>query len=317
MAQTLEEYAVWLDERRLQWPSAPEPVAAKATPALKPMEEVRAVAWSLYGVLLTTGEGTLIAQHEQQVRMQIAFDKTVEEFKMWNHMYRTPAAPWEYMNQQYTKILDGQMMSGTGSDERPELNIVDAWRSMVQKLQQKEYVWDDGQYGDLDDFALKVAYFFHRSLQGVGAMPGALPILASIAGASFFQGLVGDGQPFSLLHLLRALQGQGTLFTLSDLFTAGTVALSYRFGFRQPSETLFKESLEGFKRQGIKPQEILYISPRVHDELALAKKLGFRTALFAGDRSSLKAAAADMKDPAVRPDRILTELVQLRQILGL
>jgi putative hydrolase of the HAD superfamily len=222
------------------------------------------------------------------------------------------------MNSQYVKLLEDQVLTGVGSKgEASEYSIVDAWRVMLQRLQQKEYTWDEGKLGDIDELALKVAFFFHRALQGITPAPCALETLSRVAGASFFQGLIGDGQAFSLTHLLRGLQSQGPLYNLGDLFTAGTVALSYRFGVRQPAPTLFTEALEGFKRQGLKPAEILYISPRVHDELVVAKKLGFRTALYAGDKASLRASSSDMKDAAARPDRILTSLPQLRQILEL
>jgi hypothetical protein len=41
-----------------------------------------------------------------------------------------------------------------------------------------------------------------------------------------------------------------------------------------------------------------------------------RTALFAGDKESLQATTAQMKDSATRPDVLLTELTQITEIVA-
>ena len=46
-----------------------------------------------------------------------------------------------------------------------------------------------------------------------------------------------------------------------------------------------------------------------------AKKLGMRTALFAGDKASLEATPEQLKDPASRPDVLLTELSQITDVV--
>jgi hypothetical protein len=46
-----------------------------------------------------------------------------------------------------------------------------------------------------------------------------------------------------------------------------------------------------------------------------AKRLGVRTALFAGDKESLRASPEQLKDSASRPDVLLTELTQIAHVL--
>jgi FMN phosphatase YigB (HAD superfamily) len=79
--------------------------------------------------------------------------------------------------------------------------------------------------------------------------------------------------------------------------------------------SLFEECLARLEKGGVAPAEVLHIAPRLKGELAPAKKLGMRTALYAGDAASLVATAAEVKDPDLRPDRILTDLGQIRQII--
>ena len=77
------------------------------------------------------------------------------------------------------------------------------------------------------------------------------------------------------------------------------------------------EAVFKFAEEGIAPQEILHVSSRLKDDLAVAKQAGMRTALYAGDPTSLRASKDDMKDPDIRPDRLMTNLFQVREILSL
>ena len=48
----------------------------------------------------------------------------------------------------------------------------------------------------------------------------------------------------------------------------------------------------------------------------MAKQVGFRTALFAGDQASLDAPRDALADPAVRPDRLVQHLGQIARVVG-
>lgn len=317
MSKSLQEYAEWLDGRGLLWPAAPKPVAVNATAYLKPLEGVRGVAWSLYGTLLQISDGKLLLMHPQQLRMQIALEKTIHEFNMWNSMSRKPGAPWEYMLQQYTRQVEDRQLGGSGrKGEAPEVNSTDVWRVLIERLGKKEYSYDEDFYGDIEEYAEKVAFFFHSCLQGVGAAPNALFALQSLTKPGLSQGIVGDAQPFSLVQLLRGLRLQGEVISISQLISPGCFSLSYEENVKHPSQLLFERSLQQFRSAGLAPKEIVCVSSRLRDELAIAKKLGMKTALFAGDKNSLQATPADMKEPDLRPDRILTDVAQVLQIVG-
>ncbi|MGE5193836.1 MAG: HAD family hydrolase, partial [Deltaproteobacteria bacterium] len=165
------------------------------------------------------------------------------------------------------------------------------------------------------EFSEKVAWFFHAALQGSGAAPHALAALEHVRSAKLAQGLVGDGQCFTLVQLARALRSQGTVPALTELFSRGCVSLSFQFGVRQPAATLFEACLARLAKRGISPGEVLHVAPRLKEELAPAKKLGMCTALYAGDAASLGATPGEVNDPSLRPDRILTDLRQIRQIV--
>jgi len=315
---SLQEYIDLLDERDLIWPKPPEPEPVKATPFLKPLAEIRAVTWSIYGTLLRISGGWLLFDSARPMPMQVALEKTVQEFNMWHSMSRKSGLPWEQMYADYKQILDELYMSGTGrKGDFPEIDLKTIWKRLIVRLQKKEYEYDVSLYGDLDEFSEKVAYFFHASLQGTETTTHALETLKAVSQSRIKQGLLADAQSFTFMQMLRALKKQGTLPAPDELFDLTCVTLSFREGIRKPSKSLYRKSLEKFQKWGMAPHEILHIGTRLKHDLAVAKQAGMRTALFAADKTSMQATKQDMQVPALRPDRLLTDLAQIRDILSI
>ena len=159
---------------------------------------------------------------------------------------------WEYFLHKYDETVNRFAMSGTSKrGEAPEISSTEIWRTMIGRLQQKNYQFDGSFYGSLDDFCEKVAYFFHSCLQGVAAAPGASQALDAVSETGRTQGLLSDAQSFSFIQMLRALRLQGKLRSPENLFAPNCLALSYRVGFRKPSKALFETSVRQFESMRI------------------------------------------------------------------
>jgi FMN phosphatase YigB (HAD superfamily) len=319
MSKSLQEYIASLDQRTdLIWPKPPAPKPLKATPSVKPLPGIRAVVWAVYGTLLRIDGGRLQHLHPQQIRMQIALQKTIEEFHMWHSMSRKPGAPWEYMLQQFKRVVEEETLKRTSHrGEMREIDSTVVWAKLIDRLIRNEYQYDKGVYGELGDFAEKVAFFFHANLQGVAASEHAVDVLRQVSQAGLRQGIIDDGQSFTPAQLLRALQQQAPVHSLSEFISASALAISSDCQVRKPSPSLFAAGFGPLMRKGIEPQCILYVSHRLEDDLAVARQSGVRTALYAADANSCQVQPGHLRDPETRPDRLLTDLRQIRQILDI
>jgi HAD-hyrolase-like len=315
MALTLEQYAAFLDTRDLTWPAPPAAVSPKAKPHLVAMPEVRLVTWNIYGTLLSIASGNLFFEHPQKFVMDLALDKTVGEFKMWGAMTRKPGQPSEYMAEIYRRVLDEQRLAPSPGERHPEIHADRVWSGILKKLFQKEYKFDAGFYGSLNEYAKKIAYFFHASLQGTAACSGAARTLEHIHSCGVLQGLIADTQCFTLAQLQRGLAAQSSV-CVDDVIGMNLRALSHEIGGRKPSERLFKHLLQAAGQQRISPAQVLHIGSRIVEDIAPARRCGMRTALFAGDAESLSATAKQLKDAATRPDALLTELAQVSEMIS-
>ena len=318
MAKSLSEYLNLLGERsNLIFPKAPRRKPIKATPAIKPIPEIKVVLWSVYGTLLSIDSGRLLHQHHQELRMQIALQKTIEEFKMWQSMSRKPGQPWVYMLQQYNGLIEDQRIAATArKGDCREVDSAVVWARMIEKLKRNEYQWDEGYYGGLEDVAAKVAYFFHAMLQGTEAFEGCAETLARLQQAGIRQGLLDDAQQFTLAQLVYQLKRQGADGNLAAFFSPDLSALSYQLEIRKPSPSLYQAAATRCSARGFTPEQVLYLTNRLTDDLGMAKKVGFRTGLMVVDEACTELTTADLKNPEFRPDRLLTDMRQVLDIVG-
>jgi FMN phosphatase YigB (HAD superfamily) len=315
MPLTLDQYATYLDTRGLPWPAAPQPDPPRVKPHLPRLDGVRAVLWTVYGTLLAIPEGDLKLEVDNDLVMNVALDKTIHEFKMWGSMSRKPGQPADYMREIYKKAVADQRLA-PAEDRYPELASEKVWEGIIKKLFQKDYQFDAGFYGSLNDYAKKVAYFFHAGLQGTGAYPNAAAAMKGLAEAGVVQGLLADGQVFTPVQLARVLNRQDESARLDELIPPARRVLSYQHRVRKPSDTIFQAAVEALGADGFEPGEVLHVGSSLPRDVGPAKKWGMRTALFAGDRASLAATADQLKDPQYRPDALLTDLGQVVPLVG-
>jgi FMN phosphatase YigB (HAD superfamily) len=315
MPLTLEQYATYLDTRPdLPWPAAPAPCPVKARPHLTRLFGIRAVLWNVYGSLLAIPLGDLVFEHPNAFVMSNALDRTIQEFKMWASMTRKPGQPAEQLQSSYVRFLNEQRI-GSAGERHPEPCSERIWEAIIKQLFQKDYKFDAGFLGSLNEFSRKVAYFFHASLQGTACYPGAVAALRHVAQAGLSQGLLADGQCFTTLQLRRGLQAQDSTARLDELLTDGLTVLSCDVRGRKPSERLFRQAMAVLNEKGISPSEVLHVGSRIQQDLIPARRIGMRTALFAGDKTSLQATPEQLRDPLSRPDVLLTELEQIQEIV--
>jgi FMN phosphatase YigB (HAD superfamily) len=315
MALTLQQYATYLDSRDLPWPAVPEIERPKARPHLVPMPEIRAVLWNIYGTLLAISGGELYFEHPVKFIMDVALDKTIQEFKMWGSMSRKPGQPADYLRQIYKNLLDEQRTVPAGAEKHPEISAERLWEGFIKRLMQKDYHFDAGFYGSLNEFSRKVAYFFHASLQGTVCYPGAAHALRQVKEAGLAQGLLADAQCFTLVQLQRGLTQQDATTKLDELIDPELRACSHELRGRKPSERLFRHLLTALAERDIVPGQVLHIGSRAALDIAPARRLGMKTGLFAGDKASLQATREQLKESATRPDVLLTELGQIAEIV--
>src|SRR5438132_5685400 len=149
-------------------------------------------------------------------------------------MSRKPVQPAEYLHKIYTLLLIEHRAVPGGVIRHKEVAADRLWEAVFKKLLQKDYKFDVGFYGSLNEFSRKVAFFFHASLQGTTCYDGAAAALRHIADARRLQGWLDNGQCFTAVQLQRGLAQQEGKPRLDDLFAGDLRVLSHEHRARKP-----------------------------------------------------------------------------------
>lgn len=142
-------------------------------------------------------------------------------------------------------------------------------------------------------------------------MPGLETVLESLREKKLPLGIVSNAQFYTPL-LFTAFFGQSP----ANLgFNEDLSVWSYREREGKPSRRLFEKLAAALLRRGLRPEETLYVGNDMRNDIAPAAACGFRTALFAGDRRSLRWRIGDPLVRGVSPEATITDLRQLPDLL--
>ncbi len=151
----------------------------------------------------------------------------------------------------------------------------------------------------------RLALEHERSANPVSPMAGAAEVLRQLATRGIAVGLISNAQFYTVPVLEESL---GT--SLTDLgIDPELCCFSYLERRAKPDPRLFEIVRDTLARRGIPANDALYVGNDVRNDIQPAKATGFRTALFAGDPSSLRLRGRTLDDCGA--DLVVTGLSQL------
>ena len=148
---------------------------------------------------------------------------------------------------------------------------------------------------------------FESLVNPVYPMPHLSKLLLACKAGNILMGIISNAQFYTPFLFERFLGSK-----LEELgFCSDLIFYSYRFGYAKPSLFLFKLAADQLKSMGFSLNSALYLGNDMLNDIYPAKKTGFQTALFAGDRRSLRLRKDDPRCKNLTPDLVITDLIQL------
>lgn len=279
--------------RSLSSPQAPFPTEVEAV--LDPLPGIRAVVFDVYGTLICSGVGDISLSEEgsrdgiireliaaQGLTVRMDGDLSVA----FNDAIRRDHADAKTRGTQY-----------------PEVDIVEIWRSLFAEFIE----------GKIDDQQLRqFACEFECRVNPVWPYPGLRETLDILRSSDTPLGIVSNAQFYSPLMIEAFLNA-----TLSELgFDEQLLVWSFEHRLGKPSVELYREQarrLETF--HNLQPSECVYVGNDMLKDIWAASQVGIKTVLFAGDERSLRMRETDPRCKDLQPDRIITSLDQLPDLL--
>ena len=282
--------------RRESNPLAPLPTDIDAQ--LRVLPGIKCVVFDVYGTLMVSGVGD-ISHSSVDDRKQAIF-KLFEQ--MGIPLKQELAEPGVELNAIIQAHQDRSRQTGIAY---PEVDIREVWEDFVK------------EYTDLatttHDLIAELAVRFELSVNPTWPMPHLESTLETLREKGIRLGIVSNAQFFTpLLFDAYCQQPFDSLGFESDL-----CQWSYHFREAKPSMRMYRiEAMTLEAKYGILEDEVLYVGNDLLNDIVPASKVGFKTALFAGDKRSLRLREGDERVHGITPDLMVTSLDQLIACVG-
>jgi len=287
-SSVLEPLPVTLDD---EWKAL---VPKKNTPALR---GIRAVLFDLYGTLFISAAGEISAGTAEENTPLFC-----DEIKEMNEYFRQ--AVRFHHNKAKAEGIAWPEVRAEEIWAAYKGKIPEAWILPQRLRANSEKI---GKRAALRCAGRELALRFELACNPVYPMPNAEQMLRKLAQDGIILGIISNAQFYTPLlfnaFFNAAPQEMG--------FDPELCIYSYEENEAKPSSALFAKALKYLTQCKIKPEEILYIGNDMKNDIVPAADAGFRTALFAGDRRSLRLRNDEPSCKGKKPAIVLENFAEL------
>jgi putative hydrolase of the HAD superfamily len=273
------------------------PIPTELQASTRKLKGLKAVIFDIYGTLFISGSGDISLARMDDRGPALREALVVAGFRV-NEARPPKVADLHKAIQQHRQLRQAQGIS------YPEIRIEEVWEEWLTAAKTEEQISGEG---DLQTAI--VAY--ECKVNPCWPMPGLAALLDSLQASRVPLGIVSNAQfytpllfPALLDSPFEALPFAGSLCRWSYLEREG-----------KPSTGLFQRLAGDLAKRGLAPEEALFLGNDMLNDIYPARQTGLRTALFAGDKRSLRLRKEDPRCRDLTPDAILTDLSQLPALL--
>lgn len=283
-----------------------EPIDTQTIPTLHKLKNVRVIAYDFYGTLFISGVGDigiddghanadLLTEILENSGVEILNDSAGSAgFKIYN------------------KVVEKHIQTlKKGDIEYPEPDIRTVWKDVLDEMQGKGLI----KYSQNSSLENVVSIEFEARMNPVWPMADAVDTLTYFKNRGLTQGIISNSQFYTPI-VLEALTGH----SLAELgFEKDLLHWSFEENLKKPGLQFYQDFLKKLNDydQNISPSHVLYVGNDMLKDVYPAHHFGMKTALFAGDKRSLKWREDDERCKDILPDLIITSLSQLKECVKL
>jgi putative hydrolase of the HAD superfamily len=246
---------------------------------------LRAILFDIYGTLFVSGSGD-VGISTERFRPSDALTALREH-------YRIPWSSTQMSQKLFAAIRDQHQRAKSAGVTCPEIEIDRIWQKILN--------WPDMHR------VREMAAAYESIVNPTYPMPGLDQTLRTLRRRRITMGIISNAQFFTP-GLFKTFLGSAP----QDLgFARDLIFYSFEFGQAKPALDIFRRAVDQLRRRKIPPESVLYVGNDIRNDIQPAHTVGLQTALFAGDRRSLRLRQDDPACRAATPDLIVTDLRQL------
>jgi putative hydrolase of the HAD superfamily len=283
-----------------------EPIETGVLPKFHKNGKVEAVVFDIYGTLLISASGDIDQAEMSEKNLERALKEA--GIKIIDNSGSALTEILKDFENTVSIIHDSYKKNDI---PHPEIDILSVWEIVLIHAKRNKLV----DYTDDADIMRMTCVFEFLSNQ-VYPMPNMKKVISAIKKKGIPLGIVSNAQFYTPVIMNYMLNGKFELTEKIKGFKKTLTVFSYKFGRAKPDAYLFAEVSNALQRKfKINPENVLFVGNDMLKDIYPSAQEGFKTVLFAGDKRSLRMRENHEKVKLVVPDYIITDLVQLLEII--
>ncbi|GAB5410348.1 MAG: HAD family hydrolase [Balneolaceae bacterium] len=278
------------------------PIQTGVDPVLKKLERIKAVYFDVYGTILISGTEPMMRKDGKRELLHMteafsSFGLPIDE--------GTVIRAIELLHH---SVAESHAIKKLQGIDFPEVDIISIWEQIVERLEAEEFIEEFEKTRVVE----LLTYFVIR-YDDPWLMPHLEETIEELESMSLHLGIISNSQFYTPITL-EALSGK----TMEELgFEEEASFWSFSEDIAKPSVEFYRRAKEYLiERKNIHPNEVLFVGNDMLNDIYPAQKIGFKTALFAGDRRSFRLRSDDVRCQSLEPDITITDLNQLKECIG-
>ncbi len=268
-----------------------ETIETHLKPSVNNLSNIKAVVFDVYGTLFASSAGDISHSNED--------NRSHSLLKTLNHFNITVPAKYDIGVNFIDCIKSQQQIVREKGVEFPEIDILEVWVTFLNTLEIEI---------PESDILAQIAVYYECTANRVFPIPDLLKTIEALHSNNIVLGIVSNAQFFTPLLFSAFLNKD-----LSQLgFNPNHCIWSYKLKEAKPSKKLYQLCAQSLKtHNNISTSETLFVGNDMLNDIYPSQSEGYKTALFAGDKRSLRLRETNKYCKNIKPDITITQLPQI------
>jgi putative hydrolase of the HAD superfamily len=281
------------------------PVPTGMNPCLPAEFPLKAIIFDVYGTLLISDSGDI----EESVISVLNLKKALKfsNIRMSGSALLQEGTLNGMLDEFVIEVKEFHNRHRTTERPYPEIDIQNVWETILLRHHAEGRIQLDGSH------CIKCMTFIFEILSNpLFPMPGMKEVIKELSYRKIPLGILSNAQFYTPVVLNYFLSDRLAEEDRVDYFDPDLTIFSYKYKRSKPDLFLFQVLASALEEKyGLHPEDVLFLGNDMQKDVYAGHITGFRTALFAGDRNSLRLREDIDQVRNTRPDYIITDLQQL------
>jgi putative hydrolase of the HAD superfamily len=252
--------------------------------------KIKAILFDVYGTLFISKAGDIQAARDEAFR-------NISEIADLMRKYGVTGSSEDILDKFFNSIKEDKKELVDQGVDFPEVKFENIWKRLLGIKDEDE--------------AKRFSMEYELIVNPVYPMPHLEELLSVCKSKGIIMGIISNAQFYTPYLFISFLEK-----SFEELgFDHDLMLFSYEMGYGKPSLEMFARAVDLLEKKNIKKEEVLYVGNDMLKDMYPAAKTGFQTALFAGDGRSLNMREDDERCKKLRPDIIITDLIQILEYI--